>query len=239
MIDPEINPQSYKEQLPKKEEITSVEQGVIESANEIKNITSLDELYDILNARGVVSGVAGYDMIVLIISIKEDLVRNPKDIDERLGEDKGWSVGRIPDMYRNKVVELLRKSITAMTEQKEESGEEIVAHNYEMLKWDMKILLHGESIGGNAGSVTIGDKKYSCAAANCYINPENGKIVVFGNSQSIDPLFKRNKVVTTFKVVFTEKGFGRIVDIIIQRDISRKALENMHNSVTMYNVSKN
>ena len=99
----------------------------------------------------------------------------------------------------------------------QETGPEGVdEHNLDMLNKDMQELLMGESLGGNAGFVEIEGKKYSCAAANGYVNPETGKIVAFGNIQDVPPEIVRRNIPFTLKVAFGMKqgGYFKIMEVI-------------------------
>lgn len=82
----------------------------------------------------------------------------------------------------------------------EDTSEGAVLHNLDMLQHAMTKLLLVESMGGNAGAVTIDGIKYACAAANGYANPETGEIVVFGNSQNIDDDIIKNNMEFTLRV---------------------------------------
>ena len=52
----------------------------------------------------------------------------------------------------------------------------LLRHNYNMMNGEMKRLLMRESIGGNAGVVETGEKSYSAAAANSYVDSKTGEI---------------------------------------------------------------
>ena len=75
---------------------------------------------------------------------------------------------------------------------RELTSDEVIAWNLQMMKTGMVKHLSSESIGGNAATITIEGKRYSCAAANMYVDKTTGKILIFGNIQDIDESIKDN-----------------------------------------------
>ena len=102
---------------------------------------------------------------------------------------------------------------------KDDQGQETVVteHNSQMLNHDMLRLLEAESIGGNAGSIEIDGKKYSCAAANGFANPDTGEIIMFGNIQDIPRDIVKNNIGFTLRVAmdWQKGGFFKIVHFFV------------------------
>jgi len=131
----------------------------------------------------------------------------------------------------------------------EESPEELnmilLHHNYNMMNGEMRKLLLGESIGGNAGRVEINGEKYSCAGANCYIDPETGEIIAFGNFQDVSPDILDRSVEVTFRVAVDFRGefsrfhggFFKIVETYGLQGLNPVARRMVEESVEEYNRS--
>jgi len=121
--------------------------------------------------------------------------------------------------------------------------ETVINRNLEMLNQDMINLLNTESIGGNAGTVDIGGKKYSCGGANGYANPETGEIIVFDNIQDI-----RNKKIIEENVDFTLRvamdwqtgQFIKIVNFMVttynKNKLSDKAKLTIEAAINRWNI---
>ncbi len=112
--------------------------------------------------------------------------------------------------------------------------------NYNLMNKEMIRLLSNESMGGNAGSIQIEGKNYSCSGANLYVDSETGEIVVFGNSQDLDPKLMEGKNLVTFKVAFDLKtsfhnGFFRIVKTYGLENLSPQARVMIESCVEQYN----
>lgn len=112
-------------------------------------------------------------------------------------------------------------------------NKKIIAYNLKMFKTDMNDLLMKESFGGNAGSIEVNGKKYSCAAANGYANSKTGEIVAFGNSQDIDPKISKNNVQITLRISSFD---GKIVDFYGKEKIM-KGSENIEKAIEEYNLN--
>ena len=67
----------------------------------------------------------------------------------------------------------------------ENSEEAILSHNLLQMRSSMMRVLMDESMGGNAGTVQIGGKPFSCAAARGFADASSGKIMAFGNYQDV------------------------------------------------------
>ena len=76
-------------------------------------------------------------------------------------------------------------SETTHTTESAESRDEIVKHNTHLIIHKLEQVSGDESMGGNAGSMTIDGEICSCTTVNGYINPQTGQIIAFGNIQSL------------------------------------------------------
>jgi len=66
-----------------------------------------------------------------------------------------------------------------------DASQSILSHNLTQMDSSMMRVLEVESWGGNAGTVVLGGREYSCAAARGYADPKSGRILTFGNSQDV------------------------------------------------------
>lgn len=123
--------------------------------------------------------------------------------------------------------------------QNEELEIQVPQENLRIMNSLMQDTLYRESVGGNAGSVQIEGVAYSCAAANFYINKETGKIVIFGNFQSIPERIRDDEqyLPMVFKIAVDPKtlGFFKIVATSGYKDLSTEATENLRESIRLYN----
>jgi len=115
-----------------------------------------------------------------------------------------------------------------------------VIHNLAQMNGPMVRLLKNESLGGNAGRVSLGGRFYSCAAANGYADPLSGQIVAFGNVQDVSPDVRAGNAQFTFKVAFGRMRFFRIVQLFAKDEqdstpLSPNAREILEDSVWRWN----
>ncbi|MEK6848608.1 MAG: hypothetical protein AABX65_03165 [Nanoarchaeota archaeon] len=129
---------------------------------------------------------------------------------------------------------------------------EIIQKNLELMVKDdfsdgsFKECICSESLGGNAGSVTIGGKEYSCGGANFVYDTGSGQILYFGNSQNFPEKIKE-KIATgkakhsTFRVAvkfgedISEIRF-RIVEHYFNGKSNNPAVRTILESVNKYNT---
>lgn len=151
-----------------------------------KNIESLDSISNDENSR---------EIDKIIPEIKKDRELNPGDmvvVRRSSGKlEDGWVVEAydpIKDKFlvsgsNGRLRKLLAGSDIAEAERdfKEIKDDLIINHNLEQMKTSMLELLMNESIGGNAGTVKVGNKTEPCYGANGYADIESGKILTFAN----------------------------------------------------------
>jgi hypothetical protein len=93
--------------------------------------------------------------------------------------------------------------------------EAVVTYNLSQMNGPMARLLRNESLGGNAGRVTLGGRRYyACAAAHGYANPATGRIAAFGSFQDVPPAIRTVNAEFTLKVAFGGLRFFRIVEFL-------------------------
>jgi len=115
----------------------------------------------------------------------------------------------------------------------------IIDNNLAMMKNSMQTLLCSESIGGNAKSIRIKDKDYSCAAANGYVDRQ-GKIIAFGNVQDLPKETTAKNDPFTFRVavdldISKPSIYFIIVEIIQESKLSPNVLEILNICKNKYN----
>ncbi len=118
--------------------------------------------------------------------------------------------------------------------------EDVVASNLALMRTKMIKHLNTESIGGNAGSVEIDGKCYSCAAANMYVDCATGRILVFGNIQNIDSRIKEDGANADcgLHVAYSfDWGFFRILSVYEWHPgvLSDLARSNIQKAIELYN----
>jgi hypothetical protein len=94
----------------------------------------------------------------------------------------------------------------------EVSDEKIIQKNLDLMKTEMLQVIINESMGANAGSVTIEGTKYPCAGANGYADSDTGEVVAFGNIQDLPDNITKEYQPFRLKVM-VGKDFYRIIDI--------------------------
>lgn len=110
-------------------------------------------------------------------------------------------------------------------------------HNLEMMDGEMQKLLNSESIGGNAGRSVVDGKKYSCAAANGYANPETGEILAFGNPQDLSKDIIASGKEFTMRVAFDlGHGFFKVLEILATDQFSPKGQAALDEAAAKYNI---
>lgn len=127
----------------------------------------------------------------------------------------------------------------------EEADEWVIQHNINMLREDMMELLMGESIGGNAGTVEIDGKEYTCAGANGFANRKTGEILIFENFQNVPEKIRESAVPFLLKVAIVGKDLSqvnprndnpRVVSFLNKEnfsDVGRKAIQQ---AIDKYNA---
>jgi|GEM_PF-1989371 len=121
----------------------------------------------------------------------------------------------------------------------------------------MQEVLSMESVGGNAGCVKIGDKKYPAAGVNGFADGNSGLITAFGNFQYIDADIKARSREFTLRIArgwidFSDKNApkyaseGRIVNVYrrgdfydeakgTESDLTDRAVDVIRQSARYYN----
>jgi len=127
-----------------------------------------------------------------------------------------------------------------------EVEKDVVSHNLKMMEGDMRTLSTGESFEGNAGSVIIEGKRYSCAGLNGYADKQTGKILAFGNPQDVPEEIRRQGIKFTFKEAINLdvsaflaglKGkTSKIVDFLGASEFSEKGRKNIEVATRDYNA---
>ncbi len=129
-------------------------------------------------------------------------------------------------------------------EQHRESLEEIIERNLLMMGDPLDQLRSSESLGGNAGSVVIDGKKYSCCGLNGYADKDSGEIIAFGNSQDVPREIIDRHRPFTFREAYNLSGIIRgdhqgkrlkIISVFGVDSFSEKAKSVLGESVRRYN----
>lgn len=89
-----------------------------------------------------------------------------------------------------------------------------------------------ESIGGNAGSITVGNKNILCGAVNAVIDAQSGMIVQFGNWQHLDPEVRTQHPGVTFRF---RSDTTQIIEVYTDSSISKRAMATLKTGITTYN----
>lgn len=114
--------------------------------------------------------------------------------------------------------------------------EEIIEKNLKKMRGvergEMQYLLMRESFGGNAGFW----KNCSCACTNFFYDKKNGEIIYFGNIQDVPKDIVKNYNEHRFRIALDNKIWKiRIADYKAPKKASRKARENLEETVRRYN----
>lgn len=129
----------------------------------------------------------------------------------------------------------------------EEADERIVLKNLNKLNTEMMDLLMSESIGGNAGTVSINGKEYVCGAANGYANKETGEIYIFENYQNIPEHLRDREQHFTLKVAIVGKYLEkvnnnndkpRIIEFIERDKFSERGRLSIEESIDRFNIDE-
>ncbi len=120
-------------------------------------------------------------------------------------------------------------------------GNEVVSHNLKMMETDMQKLSDNESVGGNAGTITIQGKMCSCMGLNGYADRNTGEILAFGNFQDIPSEIRKKGIEFTFrKAIYTDMktftGGQKIIDFFGAERFSDKGRENINIAINSYNA---
>ena len=88
----------------------------------------------------------------------------------------------------------------------ENTEEAILSHNLLQMRSSMTRVLMDESVGGNAGTIEMGGKRFSCAAVRGFADAHSGKIIAFGNYQDVPANIRSVYPEFVFRIVV---GFGQ------------------------------
>ena len=117
----------------------------------------------------------------------------------------------------------------------ENTEEGILSHNLVQMSSAMMRLLMEESVGGNAGTIVMGGKPFSCAAARGFADAQSGKIIAFGNYQDVPQNIRSAHPEFVFRIVV---GFGhgsRIIACSSGDSFSSKAKAMLEKSIERWN----
>ena len=120
----------------------------------------------------------------------------------------------------------------------ENTEEGILSHNLAQMRSSMMRLLMEESVGGNAGTIEMNGKPFSCAAARGFADAHSGKIVAFGNYQDVPENIRSVYPEFVFRIVV---GVGqgspllRIIECSSGDSFSSKAKAMLEKSVELWN----
>ena len=120
----------------------------------------------------------------------------------------------------------------------EDIRQSILSHNLAEMHSSMMRLLSVESVGGNAGTIDLGGRKFSCAAARGYADAESGKIVAFGNPQDIPEDIRNSYPEFVFRIaVAFERGnpFSRIVECSADNSFTSSGKKMLQKSMERWN----
>ena len=120
----------------------------------------------------------------------------------------------------------------------ENADESILEHNLDEMRSSMMRLLTVESIGGNAGIIDIGGKKYPCAAARGFADGQSGEIIAFGNYQNIPRKIRNTYAEFIFRIAVDlqrRNPFFRIVEYSAGASFTSKAKKMLQESVERWN----
>lgn len=136
-------------------------------------------------------------------------------------------------MTKSKVVPILNPH--ALPENTEES---ILSHNLLQMRSSMMRVLLDESIGGNAGTVVIGGKPFSCAAARGFADAHSGKIIAFGNYQDVPQDIRGEYPEFVFRIIVGDgrgNPFWRIIESYADGSFSSRAKAMLEKTITRWN----
>ena len=122
---------------------------------------------------------------------------------------------------------------------------DIIKHNLKLMEsteeGGMQNLLFGESMGGNAGTITYKNKDFVCSAANFRYEKETGKIIIFSNypqSGLADGTFKI-AISSTPKQAEKKEKWAKtrspIIEIYLEKGTATEAKNTIIASVSEYN----
>jgi len=120
----------------------------------------------------------------------------------------------------------------------ENTEEGILSHNLLQMRSSMMRVLMDESVGGNAGTIEMGGKPFSCAAARGFADAHSGKIIAFGNYQDVPENIRSLYPEFVFRIVV---GFGqgnplsRIIECFSAGSFSSKAKAMLEKTMERWN----
>lgn len=100
----------------------------------------------------------------------------------------------------------------------------------------MTRLLGVESWGGNAGTIVIDGREYSCAVARGYADPESGKILTFGNPQDVPENQRQGYAEFLFRVAAGLLLGTHIVECSAGEPFTAEARKTLQNSMRHWNA---
>lgn len=205
-----------------------------------KNIESPDSIFNNENQR-----VADQ----IMSETKNDREFNPGDrvvVRRSNGElEDGWVIEAYDSIRKKflvassngRIKKLLAGSdiVEAEQEFKEIEDNLIIKHNLDQMKTSMIELLKTESMGGNAGSVKVGNKAESCYGANGYADTESGEILTFTN-YPVEVEGHRNCARFTFRLIAMS---NLIIEVYYSKSLSSHSKNIIKESIVRWNKTIN
>ena len=120
----------------------------------------------------------------------------------------------------------------------ENTEEGILSHNLLQMRSSMTRVLMDESVGGNAGTIEMGGKLFSCAAARGFADAHSGKIMAFGNYQDVPENIRSVYPDFVFRIAV---GFGqgnpslRIIECYSDGSLSPQAKAMLEKTMERWN----
>lgn len=140
-------------------------------------------------------------------------------------------------MMKSKLVIAHSSNPHALPENTEEA---ILSQNLVQMRSSMVHLLMDESVGGNAGTIVMGGKPFSCAAARGFADAHSGKIIAFGNYQDVPENIRSVYPEFVFRIAI---GFGhgspllRIIECSSGGSFSTKAKAMLEKTIERWNCT--
>lgn len=126
----------------------------------------------------------------------------------------------------------------------EKPDEQVIQNNINKLKVDMIRLLMTESLGGNAGTVQIDGKEYTCAGANGFANRETGEILIFENYQNVPAEIRESAEPFLLKVAIVGKDLSpvnprnnnpKVVNFLNKENFSKIGKQAIEEAIDQFN----
>ena len=145
---------------------------------------------------------------------------------------------QISEVCERSVMAKAKQDISNRKSVPEDICQSILSHNLAEMHSSMMRLLSVESVGGNAGTIDLGGRKFSCAAARGYAEAASGKIIAFGNPQDIPENIRNSYPEFVFRIaVDFERGnpFSRIVECSADNSFTAKGKKMLQESMERWN----